>query len=183
MLFFPLWRKYEITQLMLRNEALVSSSEAYVARPQDRRQQMEILRKSLDVRWTYVNTIESEDEVVGRIMQNVRIVRQQAISALGETKCGNRARLIIWEIEAYHSGFMNLLRKYLNQYHTLGTCRHRQVFASGAKQYGLKGWRKASNMDKQTHVKSEKPQTRVLYHTLCLDPMRNRWKPNGWDTS
>lgn len=98
MLFFPLWRKYEITQLMLRNEALVSSSEAYVARRQDRRQQMEILRKSLDVHWTYVDAIESEDEVVGRTMQNVRIVRQQAMSALDETTHGNGTRPTILEL-------------------------------------------------------------------------------------
>ncbi|KAG6889036.1 hypothetical protein C0992_006604, partial [Termitomyces sp. T32_za158] len=42
----------------------------------DRRRDMEVLRKTLGLRWTYVKATDSRDAIVERIMDSVRLVRQ-----------------------------------------------------------------------------------------------------------
>ncbi|KAG6885511.1 hypothetical protein C0993_000761 [Termitomyces sp. T159_Od127] len=62
-----------------KNNTLGIASKIYVlslpART-DRRRDMEHLRKVLGLQWTYVNAINSQNAIIERIMDSVRIVRQ-----------------------------------------------------------------------------------------------------------
>lgn len=61
-----------------RNEVLGVAVKIYVISLQsrtDRREQMELLRESLGLRWTYVEGMDIDNEVVDKIMSSVRSIR------------------------------------------------------------------------------------------------------------
>ncbi|KAG6854201.1 hypothetical protein C0991_009514 [Blastosporella zonata] len=70
---------YQPTLHRSRNDTLGIASEIYVlsipART-DRRKDMEHLRTTLGLRWTYMEAIDSQNAIVGRIVDSVKLIRQ-----------------------------------------------------------------------------------------------------------
>ncbi|KAF9466935.1 hypothetical protein BDZ94DRAFT_1287967 [Collybia nuda] len=61
-----------------RNETLGVASKIYVislSSRADRRKQMELLRESLGLRWTYVEGIDAKNDMIDKILNSVRSVR------------------------------------------------------------------------------------------------------------
>lgn len=72
-----------------RSKTLGIASHIFVVslpRRTDRRKEMEILRTALDLRWTYVEAIESRSMVIRKIMARTRMIREGSIARVSADK-------------------------------------------------------------------------------------------------
>ncbi|GLB36768.1 hypothetical protein LshimejAT787_0310550 [Lyophyllum shimeji] len=76
----PLYESEASDQRVLhRNQTLGVASKIYVLSlpmRDDRRQDMEHLRKTLDLHWSYIEAIDAENPIVETIMNSVRLIRE-----------------------------------------------------------------------------------------------------------